>query len=83
ALCIEWAKAHAHAAHWSEEVQLLQEEMQCTKQFLKYKAKWWEQHGELPSDVSVDSSIREGISAYADQQATLQCKLSNHFSSLW
>ncbi|KAI6112757.1 hypothetical protein F5141DRAFT_978417, partial [Pisolithus sp. B1] len=82
-LCIQWVKACAHAACWSEEVQLLQEEMWHTKQFLKYKAEWWEQHGELPGDVLVDSSIREGISAYADQQATLQHKLSNHFSSLW
>ncbi|KAI6098841.1 hypothetical protein EDD16DRAFT_1527072 [Pisolithus croceorrhizus] len=79
----EWAKAHACAVCWSEEVQLLQEEMQHTKHFLKYKAKWWEQHRELPSNVSIDSYVREGISAYANQQATLQHKLSNHFSTLW
>ncbi|KAI6039235.1 hypothetical protein EDC04DRAFT_2868045 [Pisolithus marmoratus] len=82
-LHVEWAKAHACAVCWSEEVKLLQEEMQHTNQFLQYRAEWWEQHREFPNDVLVDSFIREGISAYADQQATLQHKLSNHFSTLW
>ncbi|KAI6145951.1 hypothetical protein BKA82DRAFT_4330489 [Pisolithus tinctorius] len=83
ALCIEWAKAHARAAHWSEEVELLLEEMWCTEKFLEYKAQWWKQHREPPSGVMVDRLVREGICAYADRQATLQHQLSDHFSMLW
>ncbi|KAI6151215.1 hypothetical protein BKA82DRAFT_3975358 [Pisolithus tinctorius] len=83
ALRIEWAKARARAARWSEEVELLLEEMRRTEKFLEYKAQWWKQHREPPSGVAVDSLVREGICAYADRQATLQRQLSDHFSTLW
>ncbi|KAI5988849.1 hypothetical protein F5J12DRAFT_786786 [Pisolithus orientalis] len=53
----EWAKAHVQAAHWSEEVELLLEEMWHTEKFLKYKAQWWKQCREPPSGVMVDSLI--------------------------
>ena len=83
ALCIEWGKVHARATRWSKEVELLQEEMRCTKQFFEWKAQWWEQHREPPSDIPLNSLTRQGISAYADRQATVQCRLSDHFSMLW
>ncbi|KAI5984696.1 hypothetical protein F5J12DRAFT_907939 [Pisolithus orientalis] len=74
ALHIDWAEAHAQAACWSEK---------CTEKFLQYKAQWWKQCREPPSGVVVDSLEREGICTYADQQATLQHQLSDHFSMLW
>ena len=73
----------ARAARWCKEVDLLYEEMRCTKQFLKWKAEWWKQRRELPSNIMVDELVREGISAYADRQAALQRQLSDHFSTLW
>ena len=72
ALYIEWGKVCARAARWSEEVELLQEEMRRTKQFFEWKAQWWEQHREPPSDIPLNSLTRQGISAYADRQATVQ-----------
>ena len=61
----------------------MQEEMHHTKQSLEWKAQWWEQCRELPSDISIDGLVREGIAAYADRQAGVQCQLDNHFSDLW
>ena len=83
ALRIEWGKARARAARWSEEVELLQEEMRRTKQFFEWKAQWWEQHRDPPSDIPLNSLTRQGISAYADRQATVQRRLSDDFSMLW
>ena len=52
-------------------------------QSLKWKAQWWEQRRELPSDISVNGLVRASISAYADRQAAVQRRLAEHFSDLW
>ena len=54
-----------------------------TNQSLEWKAQWWEQRRELPSDISIDGLVRAGISAYADWQASMQHWLAEHFSDLW
>ncbi|KAJ7022257.1 hypothetical protein C8F04DRAFT_1272805 [Mycena alexandri] len=40
-LRIEWAKARARAMRWTEEVDLLEEEMRRIQQFLTWRAGWW------------------------------------------
>ncbi|KAJ7076280.1 hypothetical protein B0H15DRAFT_1006298 [Mycena belliarum] len=42
AVRIEWAKARAHAMRWTEEVDLLEEEMRRIVQFLAWRGDWWE-----------------------------------------
>ena len=37
----EWAKCHARAARWSEEVRLLVEEMRRVLWFAQWKVNWW------------------------------------------
>lgn len=80
---MEWGKARAHTAWWSEEVELLQEEMRYTKQALEQKAQWWEHHQEFPTNSHADRLVREGIATYADRQAVILRHLSDHFSTLW
>ena len=41
AMRIEWCKARARANRWTEEVDLLKEEMRRTEQFLEWHANWW------------------------------------------
>ncbi|KAJ7257987.1 hypothetical protein C8J57DRAFT_1135578 [Mycena rebaudengoi] len=80
ALRIEWAKARARSLRWSEEVQLLEEEMRRIQQFLLWHGKWWrEQVGKR----EVDAVQREGDTAYALRQASLKEKLAVRFKEKW
>ncbi|KAF8838888.1 hypothetical protein BDN67DRAFT_982178 [Paxillus ammoniavirescens] len=76
-------KARAQAACWTEEVELLKEEMRRTRKFFQWKANWWEQRLELPGDYRADPIHAEGIAAYVKRQAAVQHKLFLHFTSLW
>ena len=38
---LEWSKAYARKARWSEEVKLLKEEMRRVLEFLKWKSTDW------------------------------------------
>ncbi|KAG1721861.1 uncharacterized protein EDB91DRAFT_1210239 [Suillus paluster] len=44
---LEWCKARAHAHRWSEEVELLLEEMRRVIVFLKWQAAWWKERETL------------------------------------
>ncbi|KAG2369302.1 hypothetical protein BDR07DRAFT_1477308 [Suillus spraguei] len=70
AMCIlEWCKAHAWASRWSEEVQLLQEEMRWVLAFLEWQTAWWEDH--TTPRTWLNEMENEGMSAYAHWQAAI------------
>ncbi|KAJ7258013.1 hypothetical protein C8J57DRAFT_1646556 [Mycena rebaudengoi] len=73
ALRIEWAKAHARSLRWSEEVQLLEEEMRHIQQFLLW-------HGKAVVEGTVQ---KEGDMAYALRQAVLKETLAARFKEKW
>ncbi|KAJ7495442.1 hypothetical protein FB451DRAFT_1077072 [Mycena latifolia] len=78
---IEWAKARARRLRWSEEVDLLEEEMRRVMQFLGWRAACWrEQVGVrgLPEGAQL-----EGETAYALGQAALQTTLAEQFAVDW
>ncbi|KAJ7271751.1 hypothetical protein C8J57DRAFT_1226330 [Mycena rebaudengoi] len=52
ALRIEWAKARARSLQWSEEVDLLEEEMRRITQFLFWHASWWEGQRDRRAEVN-------------------------------
>lgn len=62
-LHLEWCKSRACALQWTEEVQLLKEEMWHVLAFLRWQAEWWE--GNVCDDESVPSVLAEGLTAYA------------------
>ncbi|KAG0698532.1 hypothetical protein DFH29DRAFT_983865 [Suillus ampliporus] len=72
ALHIEWCKAHARAMQWEEEVDLLKEEQRRVIAFLDWQGGWWQ-----------NDTLREGLVAYAECQASLRRQLSTHFQILW
>ncbi|KAG1778278.1 hypothetical protein EV702DRAFT_1026696 [Suillus placidus] len=81
ALRIEWCKARARANRWTEEVQLLLEEMQRVREFLSWHATWWdEQAGRRTGLPDAES---EGIKGYAKRQASLRRNLQITFNDMW
>ncbi|KAI0750098.1 hypothetical protein C8Q80DRAFT_1219017 [Daedaleopsis nitida] len=82
-LRIEWCQARARAFRWTEEVDLLQEEMGRTTGFHEWLAGWWM---ELVSDSGVfldKPDYREGADAYARRQASLRLAMRDHCLRTW
>jgi len=78
---VEWCKARARAMRWSEEVELLQEEMRRVLQFFGWQAMWWDSQKERRFIEPIEE--RDGLRAYAARQASLRHDLRQNFSRLW
>ncbi|KAK6971654.1 CxC2 domain-containing protein [Favolaschia claudopus] len=83
ALRIEWAKTRARAHRWTEEVDLLEEEMRRVLEFLKWKAEWWTTLIGQRETVVSDSTLNEGFTAYAQRQCRIQLDLRARFEANW
>ncbi|KAJ7282331.1 hypothetical protein C8J57DRAFT_1448037 [Mycena rebaudengoi] len=81
ALHIEWAKTRARAWRWSEEVDLLEEEMRRIAQFLAWTGSWWERQKGRREDL--EGALGEGLEAYASRQAARQRGLRSRFLQMW
>ncbi|KAJ7114174.1 hypothetical protein C8R43DRAFT_1091380 [Mycena crocata] len=81
ALRIEWAKARARSLRWTEEVDLLEEEMRRIAQFLLWRSEWWV--GRVDLRELPEGPQREGETAYAMRQAKLHADTRMHFLVLW
>lgn len=83
ALRLEWCKARARAFRWTEEVDLLQEEMGRTTEFHGWRAHWWLALVS-ESEVFLDKpDYREGSDAYARRQASLRLSMRDQCMSTW
>lgn len=81
-LRIEWCKARARAMRWSEEVELLQEEMRRVLRFHAFQAESWERKVESRPD-SMSNVQWEGLRSYANRQANVQRSLYSRFAHMW
>ncbi|KAJ7051468.1 hypothetical protein C8F01DRAFT_1339499 [Mycena amicta] len=81
ALRIEWARTRARALRWSEELDLLEEEMRRITEFLAWRAGWWESR--IGLKTAVDLAEAEGCEAYARRQAKMKRLLSADFRRQW
>ncbi|KAF8998465.1 hypothetical protein BDZ89DRAFT_1170920 [Hymenopellis radicata] len=79
---VEWLKSRARSLRWLEESKFLAEEMRRTPITLEVKASWWDARRES-EDESLGSDIKEGIRAYASQQAAVCRKLALSFKAVW
>ncbi|KAJ7683625.1 hypothetical protein B0H14DRAFT_3535080 [Mycena olivaceomarginata] len=79
-LRVEWAKAWARMCQWTEEVDLLREEMRRVPILLRHKAAWWMECHQPPG---FEGEHAEGASAYATRQAGLYNNLAASFEALW
>ncbi|KAL0563509.1 hypothetical protein V5O48_018559, partial [Marasmius crinis-equi] len=78
-LRIEWCKAYAWKRRWTEELALVEEEMQCVPVLLEHEAEVWEGRRQ-PED---ENPITEEINAYGNRQAALQRAITIKFKALW
>ncbi len=66
---------------WSEEVDLLQEEMRRTQEYFSWHADSWEKHARSPSSDLDD--VTEGMRAYAHRQASIRRKMRDYCRTAW
>ncbi|KAF8888032.1 hypothetical protein BD779DRAFT_1611372 [Infundibulicybe gibba] len=83
ALRIEWCKSRARAARFTEEVELLMEEMRRVQRFLVWQEEFWITKGSVEGWGEMSTMRTEGLVAYANRQAALRCALNAHFSNIW
>ncbi|KAK6977540.1 CxC2 domain-containing protein [Favolaschia claudopus] len=83
ALRIEWAKTRARAWRWTEEVDLLEEEMRRVLEFLKWRAEWWIALIGQRVAAPDDPAGTEGFVAYARRQSRIQSDLRARFEANW
>ncbi|KAJ7434219.1 hypothetical protein B0H11DRAFT_2258641 [Mycena galericulata] len=79
-LRVEWAKSWARAKRWTEEVDLLKEEMRRAPLTLRWKAGWWAVRAQ-PEEFTGEHA--EGVRAYAARQADMFRRLAAHFEKMW
>ena len=78
----EWMTCRARADRWTEELDLLQEEMRRTVAFLEWKSSSWGE-GVGSRSGSVTADIQCGIDAYALKQASVYHELAVSLASQW
>jgi hypothetical protein len=66
---------------WSEEVQLLEEEMHHVLASLWWEAAQWEMRAS--EDSHQPSDLKRGIVAYAKRQAAIRCAMADKFAKQW
>ena len=81
AMRVEWGKTKARLQRWSEELQLLQEEMRRVLEYCSWKARWWRsRYVERPG---VDAGVKSGLMAYAEKQTVVFERLGWKFGQEW
>ncbi|OJT08336.1 hypothetical protein TRAPUB_763 [Trametes pubescens] len=80
-LRVEWCKARARAHRWSEEVELLQEEMRRVVAYHDWAAQQWRDRvDKLEND---NPAYREGANAYALRQTSIRESIRNFCQTSW
>jgi hypothetical protein len=79
---VEWAQSVARADRWEEEVILLREEMRRVVQFLEWRSSDWFAKADSRTGA-VTSSVRAGLSAYANKQGSVFHNIAVRFTQRW
>lgn len=83
---MEWAKAGARGDRWEEEVSTLDGEMGRVLMYCGWKHDWWK--GQLQRRLPKlqeprHKTLREGLAAYAEQQAYMESALATTWEEKW
>ncbi|KAL1698752.1 hypothetical protein EV121DRAFT_217647 [Schizophyllum commune] len=81
AVRVEWAKARARSERWTEEVNIVTEEMRRVLRYLRWRADRWQ--GLAAFEADLDPAGRAGVRAYALRQASLISRLRAVFHDSW
>ncbi len=66
---------------WSEEVELLQEEMRRVLQYFTWHAAWWDSQATQRKGVTPE--LAEGLAAYAERQASIRRQMLERCQTAW
>lgn len=80
-LRVEWCKMRARVKRWKEEIRLVPEEMRRVLAFLEWQEAQWITRMERRCDV--DAALREGLVAYAIDQAQTRRAMRREFRDQW
>jgi hypothetical protein len=83
AVRVEWCKAWARSRRWTEEVNLLKEEMRRVVAAHEYKVGWWTQRCDGTGRVWPSIDHEEGARAYASEHAAMHEDLIAHCQLVW
>ncbi|KAL1699668.1 hypothetical protein EV121DRAFT_283940 [Schizophyllum commune] len=81
AVRVEWAKARARSERWTEEVNIITEEMRRVLRCLRWYRRHWENLAGFEAEL--DPAGRAGLRAYALRQASLFGRLQAAFHVAW
>ncbi|RXW13164.1 hypothetical protein EST38_g12692 [Candolleomyces aberdarensis] len=80
---VEWAKSRSRVARYREEIRIVEEEMNRTLRFWNWKADQWTKLASIQDTRTLDSSVQDGMQAYARRQADMCRRLKVSFESQW
>lgn len=80
---VEWCQSRARAHRFTEEVELLTEEMARILRFFQWKANDWQVKGNIMASQQRPAPLLEAYTAYAERQAAIYVGLGKHFNTLW
>lgn len=81
-LCVEWTTSFVRLERWTEEVELLQEEMWWVVMFLEWKSGDWLAKADVCWETST-FDVQSGLNMYARKQAAVYHNLMISFAKLW
>ena len=76
-LRVEYAKSHARARRWIEEVTLVKEEMRRVLSYFNWKMDWWLQKATSYRSINDEKSL--AFIAYTNYQMSLLKDIGKHF----
>ena len=79
---VEWTTAYARLTRWTEEVELLQEEMRRVVAFLEWRSNLWLARADGRGE-NLTFDVQSGLSAYAQKQAAVHHDLAVSFTKFW
>ncbi|KAL1947382.1 hypothetical protein VTO73DRAFT_14343 [Trametes versicolor] len=87
-LRVEWAKARARAARWSEQVRLVDEEMRRVISATQHIAKEWNlrrsrRQSQAAGASATDQDLDEGLAAYADEHCAMETLRATALEEKW
>jgi hypothetical protein len=81
---VEWAKSDARAERYSEELDLVKEEMRRVLVYSFWKAGWWRgEKSRRRQEGSCAGDVASGCEAYAEKQAYVWEMLARKFADMW
>lgn len=78
---VEWFRNQARLMRWEEELVIVEEEMRRVLQYHLWKASEW--RSKAGKRIGMETKIKQGLMAYAEEQAVVWESLGKKFADRW